>query len=306
MTPNFSVVIPLYNKESFIGKTIQSVLNQTIQDFEIIIINDGSTDASLEKVGLINDERLAVFTTKNQGVSHARNYGIQKAKGHYIAFLDADDYWEPEFLENIQGLIQKHPNESVFASALKIKTSKATYNAAYKDIKRNSQVCIVDYFEASQDHSILHCSCSVFKKKALEQIGDFDENLITSEDTDFWIRTGFKFKVVFLNKPLAIHQVVDNSLSKTNRKAFRAIDFDKYDSLASQKPFAQQFLNRNKFASAIRFKLIGDKDNFVILKKQLNQNQLSIKQKTLLALPKSILMFIINLNNKVSSKKSYF
>lgn len=306
MTPFFSVVIPLYNKEDFIEKTIQSVLDQAIQDFEIIIINDGSTDASLEKVELINDERIAVFTLKNQGVSHARNYGIQKAGGHYIAFLDADDYWEPEFLESIQELIRKHPNESIFASALKIRSSKGTYNATYENIKRDSRVCLLDYFEASQDHSILHCSSSVFKKKALEQIGAFDENLMTSEDTDFWIRAGFKFKVVFINKPLAIHQVVANSLSKTNRIAFRAINFSKYESLVSQKPFAQQFLNRNKFASAIRFKIIGDKDNFVALKNQLNRNQLSIKQKTLLALPKSVLMFIINLKNIVSIKKSYF
>ena len=110
MTPFFSVVIPLFNKEHFIEKTIQSVLNQTLQDFEIIIINDGSTDASLEKVELINDDRISVFTTKNLGVSHARNYGIQKAKGHDIAFLDADDYWESEFLESIKGLIEKYPN----------------------------------------------------------------------------------------------------------------------------------------------------------------------------------------------------
>ena len=98
MTPFFSIVIPLYNKEPFIEKTIQSVLDQTFKDFEIIIINDGSTDKSLGEVECLNDERISIFTIINQGVSHARNHGIHKAKGHYIAFLDADDYWESEFL----------------------------------------------------------------------------------------------------------------------------------------------------------------------------------------------------------------
>lgn len=306
MTPFFSIVIPLYNKEPFIEKTIQSVLNQTIQDFEIIIINDGSTDASQAKVDDIKDDRIVIYTTKNKGVSHARNYGIHKAKGKYIAFLDADDYWSQAYLESIKNLIQKYPNESVFASALKIKTNKSTYNASYKDIKRNSQDCVVDYFEASQNHSILHCSSSVFNKNALAEIGNFDENLSTSEDTDFWIRTGFKFKVGFLNEPLVIHQVVDNSLSKTNRTDFRAIDFNKYESLANGKPFAQQFLNHNKFASAIRFKILGNKESFKTIINQINQNQLSAKQKILLALPKSILLLVINSYNKVSSKKNYY
>jgi len=306
MTPNFSVVIPLYNKEHFIEKTIQSVLNQTIQDFEIIIINDGSTDTSLNKVEKIEDHRISILTTKNQGVSHARNYGISKARANYIAFLDADDYWLENFLESIKDLIEKYPNESVFASALKIASNKKSYNASYKGIALEHQDVVVDYFKASQDHSILHCSSSVFKKTALEQIGGFDENLNTSEDTDFWIRTGLIFKVAFLIKPLAVHQVVDNSLSKTNRAIFRAIDFSKYDNTVKTNAFAQQFLNQNKFASAIRYKLIGDKVNFENLKNQLKKNQLSIKQKTLLAIPKSVLMFIINLNNKVSSKKSYF
>jgi glycosyltransferase involved in cell wall biosynthesis len=306
MTPFFSIVIPLYNKEPFIEKTIQSVLNQTIQDFEIIIINDGSTDASQAKVDDIKDDRIVIYATKNKGVSHARNYGIHKAKGKYIAFLDADDHWSQAYLESMKSLIQKYLNESVFASALKIKTNKSTYNASYKDIKRNSQDFVVDYFEASQNHSILHCSSSVFNKNALEEIGAFDETLKTNEDTDFWIRTGFKFKVVFLNEPLVIHQVVDNSLSKTNRTDFKAIDFNKYESLANGKPFAQQFLTHNKFASAIRFKILGNKESFKTLINQINQNQLSAKQKTLLVLPKSVLLFIVNLNNLISSKKSYF
>ncbi|KIC01072.1 hypothetical protein OA88_15890, partial [Flavobacterium sp. JRM] len=89
----FSIVIPLYNKAYYIENTIKSVLYQSFTDYEIIIINDGSTDNSLEKVLEFNDKRIQLYTQQNQGASVARNLGIEKAKYNYIAFLDADDLW---------------------------------------------------------------------------------------------------------------------------------------------------------------------------------------------------------------------
>ena len=93
-----SVVIPLYNKESFITETIQSVLNQTFADFELILINDGSTDKSEAVVKTFNDHRIRYKSIANSGVSVARNTGIELAKFTWIAFLDADDWWAPSFL----------------------------------------------------------------------------------------------------------------------------------------------------------------------------------------------------------------
>lgn len=92
----FSIVIPLYNKEKSITTTINSVLNQTCGDFELIIVNDGSTDTSLEIVQSIKDERIRIINQKNGGVSSARNQGIIEAKFDWIAFLDADDLWEKD------------------------------------------------------------------------------------------------------------------------------------------------------------------------------------------------------------------
>jgi len=97
---NFSVVIPLYNKEKDVLKTIQSVLKQSHSKFEIIIVDDGSTDSSIEIIKNIKDERIRLFSKKNEGVSIARNYGVEKATTEFIAFLDADDYWHPNHLEN--------------------------------------------------------------------------------------------------------------------------------------------------------------------------------------------------------------
>ena len=108
--PFLSVIIPLYNKESYIKNTLRSVLEQNFTDFEIIIVNDGSTDNSLEIVSSFKDERIQVIHQPNSGASSSRNKAIQSAKTQYIAFLDADDFWFPNHLEELVQLIQDFPN----------------------------------------------------------------------------------------------------------------------------------------------------------------------------------------------------
>ena len=125
--PRFSVIIPIYNKEKDVETTIKSVLNQTYIDYEVILVDDGSTDNSLDIVNAIEDDRIQIFTKQNEGVSKTRNYGITKAKAEYIAFLDADDYWYPNHLENLNFLITTYPNHNWFASAYeKKRTEKLT------------------------------------------------------------------------------------------------------------------------------------------------------------------------------------
>ena len=110
-----SVVIPLYNKEKSITSTLRTVLNQTFRDYEIVIVNDGSTDGSVEEIEKVQDDRIRLVHQPNAGVSAARNRGIEEAKGDLIAFLDADDEWKPEYLATQYHLFQKYPECSVFA-----------------------------------------------------------------------------------------------------------------------------------------------------------------------------------------------
>src|SRR5574344_715427 len=112
-----SVVIPLYNKERYIEKTIHSVLKQSFNKFEIVVVNDGSTDNSLAIVESIRDSRIRVFDQKNSGVSAARNRGIKEAKYDFIAFLDGDDEWLSNHLPIIANLIDKYPSCGVFATS---------------------------------------------------------------------------------------------------------------------------------------------------------------------------------------------
>src|SRR5690554_4333791 len=113
----FSVIIPLYNKERDIQKTLDSLFNQTFQDFEAIIVNDGSTDRSAEIVEENSDHRIRFFTKKNEGVAKTRNFAVQQAKSDLIAFLDADDYWYPFHLENLSRLVDSFPQGQWFATA---------------------------------------------------------------------------------------------------------------------------------------------------------------------------------------------
>lgn len=110
-----SVVIPLYNKEKQIANTLRSVFAQTYTDYEIIVVNDGSTDNSVAVVESLNDPRIRLVHQKNAGVSAARNRGIEEARGEYIALLDGDDEWKPILLESMLALAKKYPSCNVFA-----------------------------------------------------------------------------------------------------------------------------------------------------------------------------------------------
>lgn len=117
--PLFSVVIPAYNAEKYIGLTLRGVFAQTIDDFEIVVVNDGSTDNTAELLGAVRDSRLRVIHRENGGECVARNHGLREARGKYIAFLDSDDVWQPNHLEQALAFMEAHPEVSWFSSTLR-------------------------------------------------------------------------------------------------------------------------------------------------------------------------------------------
>lgn len=129
-SPLFSVVIPAYNAERFIGLTIKSILQQTVQDFEIVVVNDGSTDGTLQILESIQDGRLRIITQENGGECAARNRGLREAKGEYISFIDSDDAWLPNHLETALDFFNAHPEYCWFAS-----THKQVGNIAESDFQ---------------------------------------------------------------------------------------------------------------------------------------------------------------------------
>ncbi|HRM79349.1 MAG TPA: glycosyltransferase family A protein [Gemmiger qucibialis] len=136
----YSVVIPLYNKEHYIAGTLHSVLTQTFPDYEVIVVDDGSTDHSLQACKEVRSDKIRVVQQVNQGVSAARNKGIELAAGEYICFLDADDTWHPDYLQNIETIVQKYPQSDILRPTVLSTPMAAARNRA--DCRRRMAVCL--------------------------------------------------------------------------------------------------------------------------------------------------------------------
>lgn len=234
--PLFSVIIPLYNKAPYVGKTVESVLGQTLDNYELIIIDNGSTDGSSEIVAGFTDPRIrTIRLDENVGVSNARNKGVAMATATYITFLDADDWWEPTFLEEMAGLIERHPDAGIYGTGYYIvKNSK----------KRLAPVGVGEEFVEGE---INYCSVYArtlcmpltsitiaLPKAVFEENGGFKPHLKLGEDFDLWVRIALKHKVVFLNKPLSnYNQDVDVTNRGTHNKrydpdTFMTFHFDQF------------------------------------------------------------------------------
>lgn len=203
-----SVVIPLYNKEKSIASTLRTVLNQTFSDYEIVIVNDGSTDGSVEEIEKVQDDRIRLVHQPNAGVSAARNRGIEEAKGDLIAFLDADDEWKPEYLATQYHLFQKYPECSVFACNYEFRDveGKVTPTIIHKLSFAEEDGILSNYFEvASCSHPPLWTSAVVIRKSALQAIGGFLVGVTLGEDLITWARLAVYYKIVFTKRVVAIY-----------------------------------------------------------------------------------------------------
>tara|TARA_R110002096_G_scaffold45299_6_gene121815 strand:+ start:4899 stop:5852 length:954 start_codon:yes stop_codon:yes gene_type:complete len=261
--PFFSVVIPLYNKESYIEATLKSVLNQSLKDFEVIIVNDGSTDNSYHKAKTINNGRIQLYSTKNKGVSHARNFGIKKANANLIAFLDADDIWHNHHLEDLKKLYENFPNCGMYCKAYSKQHGKKLIKSVYKNIPKQSNWMGVldDYFKSSLINCIAWTSAVMIPKKITNDIGGFDENITlgAGEDTDLWIKIALKYPVAFSNRPSAIHNLdAYNRISNTNTNTRNFLNLDKYESIAKKNKSLKTYLDINRYSIAIQYKLVGN------------------------------------------------
>ncbi len=215
-----SVIIPAYQAEKFIAKSIESALNQTLSILEVIIIDDGSTDSTKEVVQQIagKDVRIKYFYQLNQKQGAARNKGISLAQGDYIAFLDADDYWEKEFIQNsISSMIQKN-GDMIFSQMYVVDESNKPIGK--KDWIKNNTYVLNEARLKFGIGNIVPLSTVVCNKKMLVELQSFDESclLANAEDYELWIRilrNGYKIvSSDFCNAYYRVHQC--NSTSMDN------------------------------------------------------------------------------------------
>jgi glycosyltransferase involved in cell wall biosynthesis len=219
----FSIIIPVYNKEKYLNRTLNAVLKQTFQDYEVILIDDGSTDGSVAVIKpFLQDKRISLIHQKNAGVSAARNRGIEMASYNYIAFLDADDLWHPQYLEEHSNAWRKFPDVFIIGSR-------------YQRIKENEHVdlqpkepveasAIENYFlNASRDLLFWTSSLSI-KKEVFEKIGFFNTQYAAGEDIDIWIKVMFYFKGAFISGTFSFYLDSENQFDN----AFNLPAFDRH------------------------------------------------------------------------------
>lgn len=202
----FSVIIPLYNKAPYVAKAIESVLGQTYRDFEVIVIDDGSTDQSLEVAKTFENKSITIISQPNSGVSTARNNGVKLAKHPYICFLDADDWWHPTFLEEMKRLITDFPDAGIYGSGYYI-VKNGQERIAPIGVSQGFERGIIDYCEVYAKTLCMPLTSIsvVIPKHIFDEEKGFKSQLKFGEDFDLWIRIALKHKVILINKPLAYY-----------------------------------------------------------------------------------------------------
>lgn len=210
--PIVSVVIPLYNKELYIARAINSVLNQTIQDFEVIVIDDGSTDGGANIVREFSNPKIHLIQQVNQGVSAARNRGIEESQAELIAFLDADDEWLPKFIETILRLRSLYPSAGLFGTAYEMHVLSSVVQISYNSSE--GERLLSSYFGAlvSLRHLIINSSSFAAPKDVLKEVKGYPLGIKWSEDGTLWGKIALKYPVAYSPKICSIyHQYTENN-----------------------------------------------------------------------------------------------
>lgn len=255
-----SVVIPTHNRSELLINSIKSVLKQDFEDFEVIIVDDASSDDTAEKVKCIKDQRLKYYKIeKPKGGNHARNFGVNKSEGEYVAFLDDDDEWHPGKLsKQLQKFEAKKTVGLVYTAVEIIYTDE---NVKYvtrpkEDGDLSKKILLKNHIGTT--------SCVMAKKTILEEVGGFDEKLPARQDYDLWIRICKLCDVAFVDEPLVLYYNRNNStqVSTNIEKYLRAVEImeQKYEDDFLQLSKREQKYIKSKVCFSAGNRLIRNKD----------------------------------------------
>lgn len=292
--PFFTVILPLYNKEKHVENSIKSILNQTFTDFELLIINDCSTDTSASIAATYLSESVTIIQhKKNSGLAATRNTGIKKATSNYVTFLDADDLWKPTFLEKIYNLIQKFPEAGIFAT-----NYEEIWDKIAKQPRNGSEnlptdfIGYIDFFKLNLKQGIYNHGSVCLHKEVYEKVGFYNEELNFSEDLDFNIRANYHYKIAYDNSvQMSYFMQTDNQLTRSSIKNKTLPDFDKYEDWAKTNQNIKKYLDFERYVLGKRLKKVNDlrwKKMIV----NIDAKNLNWKQNLLLKVPSSMLNLI--------------
>jgi glycosyltransferase involved in cell wall biosynthesis len=198
ISPRVSVIIPTYNRACMVGEAIESVLDQNYSSFELIVIDDGSTDQTPDLLRSFG-RRIIAIRQENKGVSAARNLGISHASGELIAFLDSDDLWLPGKLTAQVDFFRRNPASLICQTQEIWIRNGRRVNPKHRHEKRSGMI-----FEPSLALCLVSPSAVIMRRRLFDRVGRFDENLPACEDYDLWLRIGRRFPVHLIDRPLVV------------------------------------------------------------------------------------------------------
>lgn len=213
-----SVIVPLYNKEAFIEVALQSIFDQQHQDFEVIVVDDGSTDGGAFRVSAIQDQRIHLIQQANAGVSCARNRGIECAKGELVCFLDADDWYHPKYLDTIVSMATQY-SEIDFLATNSLVFHKSDIPTLTWDLDERADFLLIDdIYDFWSKGGGPFCTNSVAVRRPLLSSLQpcFPPGESMGEDQDLWFRLGERSRLVYCRTPLVAYRYMDGSLCDSN------------------------------------------------------------------------------------------
>jgi glycosyltransferase involved in cell wall biosynthesis len=211
--PRVSVIVPTYNRRHLIGRALDSIFRQSYRDFEILVVDDGSTDDTRSVVEALGGVRY--LAQENGGPARARNFGIQHAQGELIAFLDSDDLWLTDFLETQVRVLDDHPEAALASARFSVGGREARF------FSRSQTLIAGDLYPRLYRESFMRTPCTVVRRSCLDTVGGFNEAYRWSEDQDLWLRIARRYPVAYVNRTLVrIGRDGDN----TSRDVKRPLD----------------------------------------------------------------------------------
>ena len=233
--PKVSIIIPAYNAMTYLPETVESALRQTFTDFEILIINDGSSDYIVQWVAQVTDLRVKLISQANQGLPGARNTGIAHAQGEYLAFLDADDLWEPTKLEKQVRCLYDHPTVGLVHTPMLLVDEQGKSTGRVMDSNAEG-----DVLQQLLEKNVIACPSVMVRRCCFETVGVFKGNLRSLEDWDMWIRIASRYPFAVIKEPLAYYRQLPNSMSKNCQvmeKAFSIVIEEAFSCVPSELMF---------------------------------------------------------------------
>lgn len=210
-----SVVIPVYNRADTIERAVKSVLTQTYKNIEVIIVDDGSTDGTLEILKRLEEEKIKVFTQNHKGANAARNFGIKKSKGEFISFQDSDDEWLPDKLEKQIVYMLKNRYEVCYCPFFFIEAEGSRIIPEHYEDKYIYETNVI---EVLKRYNVISTQTLVISKNVIHDVGIFDEEMPRYQDYEYVIRIIQKKNIGYVNKPLVKVYRTGNSISNDERK----------------------------------------------------------------------------------------